>query len=174
MPPASDPITTSDTNRIWLLMGVCGCGKTAVGEVLAQRLGARFVDADALHPPENVAKMSAKIPLTDADRQPWLEKVRREVIDSTPPGSVTVLGCSALKRAYRRVLMDGLTDVRLIHLHGTDELIAARLAARKGHFMPPALLTSQLATLEPPEADEGVAVSIEGSVAEVAQRCLES
>ena len=175
MPSASEPTTTFDTiPRIWLLMGVCGCGKTAVGEVLAQRLGAPFVDADKLHPPGNVAKMSAKIPLTDTDRQPWLERVRREVIDATPPGSVTVLGCSALKRDYRRVLMDGAPGVRLIHLHGPEELLAARLAARKGHFMPPALLTSQLATLEPPDVEEGATVSIEGSVEEVAQRCLES
>ena len=174
MPAATEPTTTSDTipPRIWLLMGVCGCGKTVVGELLAQRLGARFVDADALHPPENVAKMSAKIPLTDADRQPWLETVRREVIDATPPGSVTVLGCSALKKSYRRVLMDGARGVRLIHLHGTRELIAARLAARKGHFMPPELLTSQLAILEAPAAEEGATVSIEGSAEEVAERCL--
>jgi carbohydrate kinase (thermoresistant glucokinase family) len=174
MPSPSEPITTSDTNppRIWLLMGVCGCGKTAVGEALAAQLGAAFVDADALHPPENVAKMSAKIPLTDADRQPWLERVRREVMDATPPGRVTVLGCSALKRSYRRILMDGAPDVRLIHLHGSRELIAARLAARKGHFMPPELLDSQLRTLEVPGAEEGVIVSIEGGVEEVAERCL--
>lgn len=175
MSSVSDPTTTSDTNpspRIWLLMGVCGCGKTAVGEALAARLGAKFVDADALHPPENVAKMSAKIPLTDADRQPWLERVRREVIDATPTGSVTVLGCSALKRAYRRILMDGAPDVRLIHLHGSRERIAERLAARKGHFMPPELLDSQFRTLEAPDATEGVTVGIEGSVEEVAERCL--
>ena len=168
------PNAMSDTNppRIWLLMGVCGCGKTVVGEELARQLGARFVDADGLHPPENVAKMSAKIPLTDADRQPWLERVRREVIDATPEGSVTVLGCSALKRAYRRVLMEGAPGVKVILLHGSRELIAERLAERKGHFMPPELLDSQLATLETPGAGEGVIVSIEGDVEEVAERCL--
>lgn len=173
MPKPSEPMTTFDTNppRIWLLMGVCGCGKTAVGEVLAEKLGARFVDADGLHPPENVAKMSAKIPLTDEDRQPWLERVRREVIDATPAGQVAVLGCSALKRAYRKVLMEGAPGVRLIYLQGSRELIAGRLAARKGHFMPPALLDSQLATLEAPEPAEGVTVSIEGGVEEVAERC---
>lgn len=173
MPSPSEPTPTSDTKpRLWLLMGVCGCGKTAVGEVLAARLGAEFVDADALHPPENVAKMSAKVPLTDADRQPWLERVRREVVDATPPGRVTVLGCSALKRSYRRVLMDGAPGVRLIHLHGSRELIAERLAARKGHFMPPELLVSQLATLEPPSPEEGVTVSIAGTVEEIVDRCL--
>ena len=168
-------MASSDTipaPRIWLLMGVCGCGKTVVGEALAARLGATFVDADKLHPPENVAKMSAKVPLTDADRQPWLERVRREVIDATPAGAVTVLGCSALKRSYRRVLMEGAPGVQLVHLHGTRELIAGRLAARKGHFMPPELLDSQLATLEAPDAEEGATVSIDGEVEEVAERCL--
>jgi len=132
------------------------------------------VDADALHPAENVAKMSAKIPLTDTDRQPWLERVRREVIDATPEGGMTVLGCSALKRKYRQVLMEGAPGVRLIHLHGSRELIAERLAARKGHFMPPELLDSQLAALEVPGEEEGLVVSIEGSVEEVAERCLRS
>jgi len=153
-------------------MGVSGCGKTVVGEQLAQRLGVRFVDADDLHPPENKAKMSAKIPLTDDDRRPWLERLRREVIDATPPGATTVLACSALKRAYRQVLMDGAPGVKLMHLHGSPALIAERLAARKGHFMPPDLLRSQFAALEAPDAAEGVTVSIAGSVPEVVERCL--
>jgi gluconokinase len=167
------PNASSDTKpRIWLLMGVSGCGKTVVGERLAQRLGARFVDADDLHPPENKAKMSAKVPLTDDDRRPWLERLRREVIDATPVGGTAVLACSALKRAYRRVLMDGAPGVQLIHLHGPRELIAERLAARKGHFMPPDLLRSQLETLETPGLEEGKVVSIAGSVEEVVDRCL--
>ncbi len=174
MPAAPHPITTSDTipPRVWLIMGVCGCGKTAVGEALAASLGATFVDADDLHPPENKAKMSAKIPLNDDDRRPWLEKLRREVIDVTPAGSITVLACSALKRAYRSMLMSGLPDVRLVHLHGSFELISSRLAERRGHFMPPDLLRSQFATLEAPDADEGLTVSIEGTVEEVAARIL--
>lgn len=155
-------------------MGVCGCGKTAVGEALAARLGATFVDADDLHPPENKTKMSAKIPLTDADRWPWLEKLRREVIDSTPPGRVTVLACSALKRAYRSVLMSGLPGVLLVHLHGSSELISARLAARRGHFMPPDLLRSQFETLEVPDASEGIVVSIDGTVDEIVDRILQA
>ena len=172
MPAASRPITTSDTipPRVWLIMGVCGCGKTAVGEALAAKLGAAFVDADDLHPPENKAKMSAKIPLTDDDRRPWLEKLRREVIDATPAGSITVLACSALKRSYRTMLMSGLPDVSLVHLDGSFELISSRLADRRGHFMPPDLLRSQFATLEAPSADEGLTVSIEGTVEEVTGR----
>ena len=175
MPFPALPTAITDTipaPRIWLLMGVCGCGKTAVGEALASRLGAAFVDADHLHSPENKAKMSAKIPLTDDDRRPWLEKLRREVIDATPPGRVTVLACSALKRAYREMLMSGLTDVQLVHLHGSFELISSRLAARRGHFMPADLLRSQFSTLEVPAADEGMTVSIEGTVNEVAERVL--
>lgn len=160
--------------RVWLLMGVSGCGKTAVGERLAVILGAAFVDADDLHPQENKAKMSAKIPLTDDDRWPWLEKLRRDVIDATPPGRITVLACSALKRAYRSLLMDGVPDARLIYLRGSFELISARLAARKGHFMPPDLLRSQFSTLEEPSADEGTTVGIEGTVEEIAARCLAS
>ena len=155
-------------------MGVSGCGKTAVGERLAAILGATFVDADHLHPPENKAKMSAKIPLTDEDRWPWLQRLRRDVIDATPPGHITVLACSALKRVYRLLLMDGVPDIRLIYLRGTFDLIANRLAARKGHFMPPDLLRSQFATLEEPAAEEGRTVEIDGTVEEVAARCLEA
>jgi gluconokinase len=173
MSSTSDPIATSDTKpRLWLLMGVSGCGKTVVGERLAQRLGARFVDADDLHPPENKVKMSASIPLTDDDRRPWLERIRREVIDAAPNGGTTVLACSALKRDYRLVLMDGAPGVQLIHLHGPQELIAERLATRKGHFMPRDLLCSQFETLEPPGVEEGAVVSIAGSVEEVVDRCL--
>ena len=173
----SRPTAITDTNpppRIWLLMGVSGCGKTAVGKRLAERLGATFVDADDLHPPENKAKMSAKIPLTDGDRAPWLEYLRRNVIDTTPGGQTTVLACSTLKRAYRAVLMSGLKDIRLVYLYGSFDLISSRLAARRGHFMPPDLLQSQFATLEEPRAEEGVTVSIEGTVEEVADRVLRS
>ena len=152
-------------------MGVCGCGKTAVGLRLAELTGGRFIDGDDLHPPENKAKMSGKIPLTDDDRWPWLRRIRQEAIDATPHGAVTVVACSALKRAYRKVLTDGVPDVRLVHLHGSPELIAERLAARKGHFMPPDLLRSQLATLEEPGPDEGATVEIDATVEEVAQRC---
>lgn len=152
-------------------MGVSGCGKSAVGSALAQSIGARFVDADDLHPPANKAKMAAKIPLTDADRLPWLETLRRTVIDATLPGQRTVLACSALKRTYRRLLMDGAPDMRLLYLHGTFETIAARLAARKGHFMPPELLRSQFATLEAPGATEGDTISIDAPLADVVARC---
>jgi gluconokinase len=160
--------------RVCLLMGVSGCGKTAVGRRLAETLGGIFVDSDDLHPPENKAKMSAKIPLTDADRIPWLQRIRREVIDPAPRGALTVLACSALKRAYRALLMEGVPDVRLIYLRGSFDLIAARLAARRGHFMPPDLLRSQFATLEEPSTGEAHIVDIDGTVAEVAARCADA
>jgi gluconokinase len=169
----SDPIPPRPV-RVWLLMGVSGCGKTAVGERLAAKLGATFVDSDDLHPPENIAKLSAKVPLTDDDRWPWLRRMRREVIDATPPGTVCVLACSALKRAYRKLLMDGVPDIRLVYLRGRYDLIAARLAARKGHFMPPDLLKSQFATLEEPSAEESEIVDIDGTVEEVAERVLKA
>ena len=168
MKVASPPV------RVYLLMGVSGCGKTAVGERFAEILGGDFVDSDKLHPPENIAKMSAKIPLTDEDRWPWMKRIRRDVIDATPPGHITVLACSALKRAYRTLLMDGVPDIRLIHLRGSFELIAGRLAERKGHFMPADLLRSQFATLEEPSADEALIIDIGGTVEEVAARCAKA
>jgi gluconokinase len=155
--------------RIILLMGVSGCGKTTIGQSLAARLGCAFVDADDLHPPANKAKMAAKIPLTDADRRPWLERLRREVVDA---GAPCVLACSALRRAYRCVLMDGAAEVRLIYLRGSFDLIAARLAARRGHFMPPELLRSQFDVLEEPSPEEGATVEISGTPEEIVAACL--
>lgn len=160
--------------RVTIVMGVSGSGKTLIGGLLAERFGATFVDADALHPPENRAKMSAGVPLTDDDRRPWLERVRREVVDGTPPGSRAVLACSALKRRYREFLSSGARDVRFVYLYGPLELIHSRMAARKGHFMPLSLLESQFATLEVPSEEEALRVSVAGTpeeiVAEIAAR----
>ncbi len=132
-------------------MGVSGCGKSTVGSALAQVIGAVYVDGDDLHPPENVAKMARGEPLTDADRWPWLDRVAFTLAQSEKP---IVLGCSALKRIYRdRIRTAGRTT--FVHLTGRPEVIADRMANRPGHFMPPHLLASQLATLEPPGPDEG-------------------
>ncbi|OBA64044.1 gluconate kinase [Mycobacterium sp. 1100029.7] len=145
-----------------VVMGVSGSGKSTVGSVLAQRLRVPFVDADSLHPPANVAKMSAGQPLTDQDRYPWLERVGQWLADH-PDGGVA--SCSALKRAYRDQLRAHCPRVRFLHLSGSADTISARMAARAGHFMPPALLQSQLDTLQPLGADEfGVAVDIENDV----------
>lgn len=131
-----------------VLMGVAGCGKTTVGERLAARLGWTFLDADDYHPPANVEKMRSGHPLTDEDRWPWLDRLNQLLRD----GGSTVLACSALKQKYRDRIAAGVADIRWVHLAGSFGLIESRLAARKGHYMPAALLASQFETLEPPGA----------------------
>ncbi len=139
---------------ILVVMGVAGSGKTTIARALAERLGWRFQEGDALHPPANVAKMSAGTPLTDEDRWPWLHAIAAVIDTWRAEGASGIVTCSALKRAYREILIGNRPDVRLVHLAGDKPLIAARMAARKGHFMPTALLDSQFATLEPPRDDE--------------------
>jgi len=141
-----------------VVMGVAGCGKSTVGALLAAETGARFLDADALHPEANVAKMAAGMALDDTDRAPWLAAVAA----SFEPGEPLVIACSALKRAYRDLIRAGAPEVVFVHLAGAPELLAARIGARPAHFMPPALLASQLATLEPLGPDEaGVVLDVE-------------
>ena len=148
-----------------VVMGVSGSGKSTIADKLAARLGCRYEDGDKFHPPSNVAKMSAGHPLTDEDRWPWLQAIADEIDRACGAGERAVIACSALKRAYRDILVHGRNDVRIVFLKGTQELIASRLAARKGHFMPPGLLDSQFKTLEPPGSEERpVTVSIDASV----------
>jgi gluconokinase len=148
-----------------ILMGVSGSGKTTIGEELARRIGWRYEDADTFHPASNVAKMSSGQPLTDDDRWPWLRAIADEIDRASAAGERVVIGCSALRRVYRDVLVHGRHDVRLVYLDGTQALIADRLNQRKGHFMPPGLLTSQFGTLEPPTPDEhAITVSIDAPV----------
>lgn len=137
-----------------VVMGVSGCGKSSVGLALAARLAWRYIEGDELHPRENVERMAAGTPLTDADRQGWLETIAAELAAARRAGDGLVVTCSALKRRYRDVLRGGAPDVRFVFLHGPSELLASRLAARRGHYMPASLLGSQLAALEPPAADE--------------------
>ena len=141
-----------------IVMGVTGAGKTTVGMELARSLGWPFHDADDFHPPANKAKMNAGIPLTDDDRWPWLRALRAVIEQSIAAQTSAVVTCSALKRAYRAVLSDGLTGVKYVHLTGDRRVLAARLADRRGHFMNPALLDSQIATLEAP--DEALDVDV--------------
>ena len=143
-----------DTPVAWVVMGVSGCGKSEVGAQLAFALGARFIEGDRFHSPENLAKMAGGLPLGDVDRQGWLQALRAEIERAWEQGDQVVLACSALKRAYRDVLRGACGDLRFIHLHGERGLIAQRMAARTGHFMPPALLDSQLRDLEPLQPDE--------------------
>ena len=153
-----------------VVMGVSGSGKTTIAERLAGRLGWRLLEGDRFHPPANVAKMAAGTPLTDDDRWPWL----RAIADTMGQGGDAVVACSALKRAYRDVLRAGQADVRFVHLRGGRSVIAARMAARHDHFMPPALLDSQLATLEEPAADErAIVVDVDGTPEAIVERVLE-
>jgi len=156
-----------------ILMGVSGSGKTTIGERLAARMSWRYEDADTFHPASNVAKMSAGQPLTDEDRWPWLKAIAAEIDRACTAGERLVIGCSALRRVYRDVLVHGRDDVRFVYLEGTQAMIADRLGQRKGHFMPPGLLASQFQTLEPPTPDErAVTVSIDAEVEVIVDRII--
>lgn len=142
--------------RTVVIMGVSGCGKSTLGGALAEALDWRFVEGDTLHPPSNVAKMAAGIPLDDADRRPFLAGVAAALVAGREYGIVVT--CSALKRTYRDFLRNAAGDVAFVLPLLSREALATRLAERKGHYMPASLLDSQLATLEPPTADEHVIV----------------
>jgi gluconokinase len=156
-----------------IVMGVSGSGKSTIAARLAERLNWTYEDGDRFHPASNVAKMSAGQPLTDDDRLPWLQAIADEIDRVCLGGGHAVIACSALKRAYRDVLVHGRSDARIVFLSGTQPLIAERLARRKGHFMPPGLLDSQFRTLEPPAAAENpVTVSIDASVETIVENIV--
>jgi gluconokinase len=153
---------------IVVLMGVSGSGKSTTGAALAAALGWRLIDADDLHPPQNVAKMAAGIPLTDDDRWPWLDRIVDALRRTTAEGANVILACSALKQRYRdRLAQAG--DVRFVHLRGDPQTIAARLATRHHRYMPAALLESQFAALEVPSdaIDVDITVSVDAQVAAI-------
>jgi gluconokinase len=151
--------TTQPT--VIVLMGVSGSGKTTVGKLLAQALGAEFAEGDAYHPPENVEKMRRGIPLQDADRWPWLERLSTEIDRWLAAGKTVILACSALKQGYRDVLAKGRPGVRFVHLQGDKALIRERLDRRRGHYMPPSRLDSQFAALEAPS--DAITVDVGGA-----------
>jgi gluconokinase len=137
-----------------VIMGVTGAGKSTVGTLIAERLGLPFNDADDFHPPANIAKMSSGQPLTDEDRWPWLDAIGAHL--AAHRGGGAVVTCSALKRVYRDRLRAAAPALRFVHLRGDMALVAARQAARQGHFMPASLVASQFATLEEPGPEERV------------------
>lgn len=140
-----------------VIMGVSGCGKSSIGAAVSALMGVPYVDGDDLHPAANVAKMAAGIALSDADRWPWLDRVAAVLADQAP----LIIGCSALKRTYRdRIRAGAAGPVRFVHLSGNRDLIAGRMAARGGHYMPLSLLDSQFAALEPPGPEEALTVDI--------------
>ena len=153
---------------IVVLMGVSGCGKSTVGWLLSATLGWPFFDADDFHPSANVAKMQSGIPLVDEDRWPWLDRLHDLLVSEHAAGRDVVLGCSALKQKYRDRLAGDLNGIRWVHLKGEPQLIAARLQARRGHYMPPTLLQSQLAALEEPR--DALVADISPTPQEIAQR----
>lgn len=151
--------------RLFVVMGVAGCGKSTIGEAFATAQGGIYLDGDAFHPPENIEKMSKGEPLTDDDRWPWLKTFGAEI---AARNGLVVGGCSALKRAYRDVILESAGEpVIFVHLDGRRELIADRMKSREGHFMPTSLLDSQFATLEIPQVDESaVSVDIDAPIDE--------
>jgi gluconokinase len=144
----------------FVIMGVSGCGKTTVARALADRTGGVFLDADDFHPPENKQKMTAGIPLTDDDRRDWLTALNRELRSRSHQNQPVFLACSALRESHRRRIADAVPGLQFIHLRGSRECIANRLAGRTGHFMSPSLLESQFATLEEPS--DAITVDIDG------------
>lgn len=162
-----------DAPPVFIVMGVAGTGKTTIGALLAGRLGWLYAEADDFHPASNVDKMAAGVPLTDADRKPWLDAIGCWIDERAAAGEPGVVSCSGLKRAYRDRLRAGRPQVRVVFLEGSRELIMRRLAARHGHFMRVEMLDSQLADLEPPQPDEGATVvSVDATPNEIVDAIL--
>jgi gluconokinase len=157
------------------VMGVSGSGKTTVGKGIASAMGWEFAEGDDFHPDANVAKMAGGIPLTDEDRWPWLRTIGDWLDAQEAIGRSAVVTCSALRRVYRDLLRDGRPDVRFCHVVADQGVIQERLDQRTGHYMPPSLLPSQFALLEPLEPDEtGVEVSVAESPEEIVQRAMQA
>lgn len=163
---------SSSASGPFVVMGVSGCGKSSVASLLASRTGGLFLDADDFHPAANVAKMAAGIPLSDEDRWPWLDALNQELEAQAQTGRFVFLACSALRQVYRDRLSEGLPTLRFIYLKGSKELIRQRMQSRENHFMPPALLDSQFATLEEPV--NAIIAPIEDPVPTLVDRVLRS
>ncbi|MBP6803397.1 MAG: gluconokinase [Chloroflexi bacterium] len=151
-------------SRVYVIMGVSGCGKTTVGKVLAEQLSCPFYDGDDFHPPQNVAKMTNGIPLNDDDRFPWLARLHEFIADHLMRGETAVLVCSALKKKYRDQLREGNGGICIVYLEGSYDLIWARMAARPTHYMKAAMLQSQFDALEPPSPANTLIISIQQNI----------
>lgn len=157
---------------IIIVMGVSGSGKTSVGTMVSRRLGCGFSDADAFHSAANKAKMAAGVALTDDDRWPWLDAMRAAIADNIAKGETHVYACSALKHIYRDRLRNGDEDVYFVYLSGSFELLEKRLAQRANHFFDPALLKSQVDTLEAPQGDEAITIEISQTLDEIVDKVM--
>lgn len=151
-----------------ILMGVSGCGKTTIGQLLAQQLGWEFIESDDYHSAENIRKMARGVPLTDEDRQPWLESLHNVLHNFSAQERPVVMACSALRENYRNILADDLPGILFVYLKGSYALIEARLAARPAHFMKAGMLRSQFETLQEPE--DALALDIAQSPAEICRQ----
>lgn len=159
----------------WVVMGVCGCGKSSIGEKLATMLNVPYLEGDAYHPPANVAKMAAGMALDDADRADWLLRLQAEIKAAAECGAGLVLSCSALKRRYRDLLRAADPALVFVHLAGSRALIAERMQARSEHYMPLSLLDSQLRDLEPLQADEkGICLDLRKDLASLVDEIVNS
>ena len=165
-------MTVSQPPTIYVLMGVSGCGKSTVGAALAAKLGCPFYDGDDFHPPRNVAKMSRGVPLTDADREPWLDRLHNLIREQLARGETAVLACSALKKQYREHLRQGNDSVQFVYLRGDFDLIWQRLKTRRGHYMKADMLRSQFRALEEPDVDEAIIVDVEHDVSTIVEQLI--
>lgn len=158
-----------------IIMGICGCGKTTIGERLAKKTGRKFIDADDLHPRNNIEKMASGQPLDDEDRQPWLENIRDLLYSLESKNERTVIACSALKKNYRDQLRKGHENLTFLFLDGGRKLILKRMRKRKEHFMKVNMIESQLKILERPDHEQQtLVVSICGSIDEVVERSTQA
>jgi gluconokinase len=167
------PTDTTFLPTVLVVMGVSGSGKTTIATLLAKKLGFVFRDGDEFHPAANVEKMKNGVPLTDEDRWPWLEAIARFIDEELARGTKTIVTCSALKRRYRDIIIDGRKGVRLIYLKGDKALLEKRLAQRHGHFMPSSLLKSQFEALEEPGLEENpLVVSVDATPDQIVEHIL--
>ena len=168
------PSANASPPTVLVVMGVSGSGKTTIATLLAKKLGWTYRDGDEFHPPANVEKMQGGVPLTDEDRWPWLKAIAAFIDDELKHRTKTIVTCSALKRRYRDIIVDGRTGVRLVYLRGDKTLLETRLKRRHGHFMPSSLLQSQFDALEEPGSDENpLTVSVEGTPDQILDEIME-